>query len=448
VVAAVTAALVVGPLRSQDAEVHDILKINDVAALRCPLPSRLDNQVARSKGVTMRKSGASVHGVRVGLRLMAASLVVGIATVSVTTIAASVAAAIPIVSQCPAPVITGGTAVATCSYDGTTGADGTDQTWIVPPGVTQATFDVYGAQGGDDFGSGGDGGETTALLSVTPGTSFSVVVAGQGGGVGGCTGQTAAGGFGGGGPGGSTACPGGAGGGASSVSEGASVLLVAGGGGGAANICTGSSCADGGDGGGLSGTAGSAAGDPGAGGAPGNQSGGGVATGDATGGGPGQGGTGSPGTGPCVFPTDGGGGGGGGYFGGAGGDGCTGGGGGSGYAAPGLSPTFNTGVRSGNGVVTITYVPSCAAGLTPHVVNATSATGAFVGLFCVNAQGNGTYTQTGGAHGTGTLAVVGTTTRIKAWGTNLELTGVVQGTKGTFTEIAPAPRKTGTVTFG
>jgi hypothetical protein len=70
-----------------------------------------------------------------------------------------------------------------------------------------------------------------------------------------------------------------------------------------------------------------------------------------------------------------------------------------------------------------------------------------VGLFCVNAQGNGTYTQSGGAHGTGTLADVGTTTRINAWGTNLELTGTIQGPTGTFTEIAPAPRKTGTFTL-
>jgi hypothetical protein len=278
------------------------------------------------------------------------------------------------IAACPAPVITGSTAVVTCSYNGTTGADGATQTWTVPTGVTQATFDVYGAQGGSYFPGvpGGNGGETKATLTVTSGTTFSVVVAGQGGGFGiSCLGS-GAGGFGGGGAGGylGDACTGSidgaGGGGASSVSDGTTVLLEAGGGGGAGD-CFGpyGFGATGGAGGGLSGEPGQSV--PSGhtpsftGGAPGTQSGGGTATGTATSGGPGQGGAGGTDStcGPGPGSEEGGGGGGGGYNGGAGGDAAdngAGGGGGAGYAAAGLSsPTLLTGVQSGKGVVTITY---------------------------------------------------------------------------------------------
>ena len=289
-------------------------------------------------------------------------------------------------SPCPAPVITGSTAVVTCSYNGTTGADGTDQTWTVPTGVTQATFDVFGAQGGglSGFDPGGKGGETKATIPVVPSTTFSIVVAGQGHGF--CVGfGDGAGGFGGGGSGGA-GCNGAGGGGASSVSEGGSpALLVAGGGGGAAN----STAANGGSGGGPTGDPGQSEGDPTGVGAPGTQSGGGVATGDATSGEAGQGGTG--GTDGCSNPGTTGGGGGGGYYGGAGGGGCAGGGGGSGYADPSLTATSNTGVRSGNGVVTITYT-------LPATTSATTA----------SVTGTGSTVVGGGGTLTDTLTVTGT----------------------------------------
>ena len=282
---------------------------------------------------------------------------------------------------CPAPVITGSTAVVTCAYDGTTGADGTGQTWTVPAGVTEATFDVYGAQGGSASIVGGEGGETKASMTVTADTIFSVVAAGQGGGINGCPdGSGGAGGFGGGGAGGSDYCPGGGGGGGSSVSTGGTLLLEGGGGGGGSN-CSDTYSAVGGAGGGLTGDYGQSSGSSPTltGGAPGTQSSGGVATGTATSGGPGQGGAGGTqsGCGGNVGDTAGGGGGGG-YNGGAGGDGGSngaGGGGGSGYAEAGLTATYNTGVRSGNGVVTITYISPA----TPAITTTPSATSITLG---------------------------------------------------------------------
>jgi len=279
-------------------------------------------------------------------------------------------------SPCPAPVITGTTAVVTCSYNGTTGADGSGQTWTVPAGVTQATFDVFGAQGGTNDGGltkGGYGGETTSSVSVTPSTIFTVGVGGRGGYVATCGLSASPGGFGGGGAGGAEECAGSGGGGASSVSDGDTLLLVAGGGGGATNICR-STCSDGGTGGGLSGTAGGSPPGIGTGGAPGTQAGGGIGTDGAGTGVAGQGGAGSSTEEPCSELSIGGGGGGGGYFGGAGGAPCSGGGGGSGYAAPGLPATLNTGVQFGNGVVTITYTLPATTSTTKVSVSPTGAT--------------------------------------------------------------------------
>src|SRR4029077_6179623 len=98
---------------------------------------------------------------------------------------------------------------------------GAVQTWVVPAGVTQATFDVQGAQGGDNTGdgcgdTGGMGGRARATIAVTPGDTISIYVGGRGGpadtaGVGG------AGGFDGGGPGGTGVEGTGGGGGASDV---------------------------------------------------------------------------------------------------------------------------------------------------------------------------------------------------------------------------------------
>ena len=63
--------------------------------------------------------------------------------------------------------------------------------WKVPSGVTSATFDVYGAGGGNIitvnhnvvtvYGHGGAGGEAKAKLGVKAGEVFEIAVGGQGG---------------------------------------------------------------------------------------------------------------------------------------------------------------------------------------------------------------------------------------------------------------------------
>ena len=129
-------------------------------------------------------------------------------------------AADPSTPACPPPVISGTTATVTCSYNGTTGADGSPQYWTVPAGVTQASFSLYGA--GD--GLTGIGGLTSATLNVVAGSTLTVGVGGQG--------TTDAGGFGGGGAPGVLAE---GGGGASWVTDSdGTALLVAGGAGGTA----------------------------------------------------------------------------------------------------------------------------------------------------------------------------------------------------------------------
>lgn len=215
---------------------------------------------------------------------------------------------------------------------------GAAQTWIVPAGVSEVTFDLYGAQGGQFLGSGtpGLGGRATATIAVSSFDSIQVNVGGQGG--------SSTSGFNGGGFGAA------GGGGATDIRVGGTGLdarvLVAGGGGGAELFsCSGGS---GGDGGGL-------VGDPGAGtgcgnpaetpGGGGTQSEGGSASAPATPGSFGVGGT--AGGGGNV------GGGGGGWYGGGGGLSGPGGGGGSGHGPPGA--TFETGVRSGNGLVAVSY---------------------------------------------------------------------------------------------
>jgi hypothetical protein len=260
-------------------------------------------------------------------------------------------------TPCGAPTITGSTAVVTCSYDGTDGTDGTPQTWTVPTGVTQATFDADGGQGGGlppDL-PGGLGGEAQGTFTVSPGDTYDIVAAGAG--------QeqpqsssTSPGGYGGGGEGATSGddVAGDGGGGASSVALSGDLLVVAGGGGGASPGCnTPTPCATGGAGGGTDGDAGTSIGGPdaGQGGAGGTQSGPGVGADGA-----GSGSTLQGGGGATTDFALGGGGGGGGYFGGAGGSSSAGGGGGSGYVdSSALSSSQQTGVQSGNGVVTITY---------------------------------------------------------------------------------------------
>lgn len=140
-------------------------------------------------------------------------------------------------------------------------------TFTVPAGVTQATFDLYGAQGAGGADQGGKGAHVTSTLSVTPGTVYRVYVGGVG--------SQPAGGYNGGGSGGSAGYyPAGfGGGGATDVRVGAfgtadRVLVAAGGGGSGRNdlsnqaaIPGGASGADGdGDGGGHSGPSGGGAG--------------------------------------------------------------------------------------------------------------------------------------------------------------------------------------------
>jgi hypothetical protein len=222
---------------------------------------------------------------------------------------------------------------------------GTVQTFTVPAGVSQITVDAFGAQGG---GGGGLGGRATATFSVTPGETLQVTVGGQGLDIGFGTGS---GGFNGGGSGGGgfgqTTAPGG--GGASDVRRGAAGfdarVVVAGGGGGRA---------EGGAGGGTTGGAGNAGAAQGGGG--GTQSAGGAGgAGGLFNGSPGTlGGGGSGAPFPGVPGATSGGGGGGGLFGGGGGAGGApgAGGGGSGFTLDGTG--LVSGVRTGNGLVTIT----------------------------------------------------------------------------------------------
>jgi hypothetical protein len=231
---------------------------------------------------------------------------------------------------------------------------GKSQTWTVPPSVTEATFDVFGASGGNVAGgaTGGLGGEARATLAVTPGHVVTIMVGGKG--ADGPVGAAGNGGFNGGangGPGTTSPAYGPAGGGGASDvrvdgTDLAHRALVAGGGGGGANLYSDNGPAKGGAGGGLTGGNGINANTP-YGGVGGNQ--------DGTSG-SGQLGNGSPGAYGDVNTGNPGGGGGGGYWGGGGGPSGAGGGGGSGYGP--LGTYFQTGVHSGNGVVTITYTPT------------------------------------------------------------------------------------------
>jgi hypothetical protein len=289
-----------------------------------------------------------------GWRALVFAVAAGLSALWALALAGS-AAALP--SNCPQSGST-----VTCTFGYTGGA----QTWTVPAGVTSATFDVQGAQGGNvdtspgvSYTTGGLGGEATADLALSPGAAVTLVVGGHGGSASAC-GVAGAGGFNGGAPGGVTgpsSCPGGGGGGASDVRIGGSALsgrvLVAGGGGGAADAaCILGGQSNGGAGGGLTGEAGSI-GSGGCGspvdGSGGNQ------TGTS---GSGQLGVGSAGSGALAGGGDGGGvpggGGGGGYYGGAGGGDDTSGGGGSGFGPAGTR--FKTGVRSGDGVITVSYL--------------------------------------------------------------------------------------------
>ena len=297
---------------------------------------------------------------------------------------------------CPAPVIAGATATVTCSYTGA------PQTWTVPAGIESATFDLYGAQGGEagapgvpglqapgPVSAGGKGAHVHATLSgLTAGETLQITVGGAGGGCADNPGDTGAAGFNGGGEGncdiGSNG--GGGGGGGSDVRTGTFTLgdrvLAAGGGGGAGvSFGGGSASVPGGDSDnpGVAGdsnfgvdcaSANPSSNCEGTGGAAG------TATAGGLGGLPNGGDGGAPvqdqgGAGGAVLPAAsagilydaGGGGGGGGLYGGGGGGGgfiadahATGGSGGGGSSLAG-DGTLTDGAQTGNGSVTISYTP-------------------------------------------------------------------------------------------
>jgi hypothetical protein len=85
------------------------------------------------------------------------------------------------------------------------------------------------------------------------------------------------------------------------------------------------------------------------------------------------------------------------------------------------------------------------------VLDATYLAGTFTGVFRLNANGIGTYTQYSGitetAKGTGEMLTSGGTTVVAASGPGLALLGEETATSSTFTETAPAPVMTGTFTL-
>ncbi|MBE0638103.1 MAG: hypothetical protein IH598_06275, partial [Bacteroidales bacterium] len=227
---------------------------------------------------------------------------------------------------------------------------GAVQTWTVPAGVTSVTIEAWGAQGGANWVNNNNyGGYASGILSVTPGQDLNIFVGQQPSGING--------GWNGGGNGESL---GQGGGGASDIRVNGLTLndrvIVAGGGGGAgywSNLHV-----VGGQGGGLVGGNGyREPAEPG--GLGGTQTSGGASgtcaslNNPLTAGSFGQGG--SPNNCGCEGY-----GGGGGWYGGAGSGNCRGGGGGSSYIDGVTNGTTTAGLRSGNGLITITYGnPTC-----------------------------------------------------------------------------------------
>jgi hypothetical protein len=234
---------------------------------------------------------------------------------------------------------------------------GTEQTFVVPPGVETIHVVLLGGRGGAGVtgGAGGAGARVEGDLSVTPGSTLYVEVASSG--AAGVNGQGGVGGFNGGGSGGAGGPgSGGGGGGASDLrtisrtaadSLGSRRIVAGGGGGGGGGSSTG------GDGGAAGVAGGSTAGATG--GGAGTFVGG---SGEGTWG-PGRTGIGGDGT-PDALGSGGGGGGGGAFGGGGGADsrlasGAAGGGGGSSFTGTVANVSVGTSSAS-DGKVTITYV--------------------------------------------------------------------------------------------
>ncbi|MGP8215651.1 MAG: PKD domain-containing protein [Bacteroidia bacterium] len=169
----------------------------------------------------------------------------------------------------PPNVITGGCTPDSVIFSYT----GSNQTFVVPCGVTSITVKAWGGGGGGGgtdgsgafFAPGGGGAYASSTLVVASGTSLTVVVGGGGGAGVGCQSGTGGGkggfGLGNGGNGGnpgSSGCsgPGGGGGGGTGLENGGTVLIVAGGGGGAGGGETNGASAGPGGGGGQNGSPG------------------------------------------------------------------------------------------------------------------------------------------------------------------------------------------------
>ena len=313
---------------------------------------------------------------------------------------------------------------------------GSIQNWTVPTGVTSLSFTAEGAQGGSGtagYGFGGLGGRVQGSLSVTPGQALSIYV--------GQMPLSNIGGFNGGGNGANNTY-GRGGGGATDIRIGgvalANRVVVAAGGGGGGTNCFSGNQNNGGVGGGATGGNGYQC----------NQQtnyvglGGTQTAGGNNLGGLGQaGGLGQGGNGGTTY----GGGGGGGYYGGGGGS-YGGGGGGSSYALATVvsNSIVTSGVRTGNGELTISWSGAgCPSLLVPvtitinpapilSVSNSTICAGQSATLTATASIQGGTFTWSpGGA--TGTSIVVNPTT-------------TTQYTASYTTSGCPTTTATGTVT--
>ena len=313
---------------------------------------------------------------------------------------------------------------------------GSIQNWTVPAGVTSLSFTAEGAQGGSGtagYGVGGLGGRVQGSLSVTPGQALSIYV--------GQMPLSNIGGFNGGGNGANNTY-GRGGGGATDIRIGgvalANRVVVAAGGGGGGTNCFSANQNNGGVGGGATGGNGYQC----------NQQtnyvgfGGTQTAGGINLGGLGQtGGLGQGGNGGTTY----GGGGGGGYYGGGGGS-YGGGGGGSSYVLATVvsNSIVTSGVRTGNGELTISWSGAgCPSLLVPVTItinpapilsvnNSTICAGQSATLTATSSIQGGTFTWSpGGA--TGTSIVVNPTT-------------TTQYTASYTTSGCPTTTATGTVT--
>jgi hypothetical protein len=260
---------------------------------------------------------------------------------------------------------------------------GSVQTFTVPPCVTSLTIDARGAQGGTKNACiGGNGGQVTCTMSVTPGEILNIYVGGAGTNGDNITGVIP-GGFNGGGSGYDDTDPwGGAGGGGASdirrtpYGLNNRVVVAGGGGGGGIDGCNSANQLAGGVGGGLTGGAGqpSPSGCVGS-GQGGTQSAGGAKgqyTGCNNSSTDGSFGAGGNGYGNCSNSDDGGSGGGGGWYGGGAGNFGAGGGGSSYTDGTCTGVTHTQGIQSGAGVVMITYNPGTGVPNQPGVISGPS----------------------------------------------------------------------------